>query len=338
MNLQQFLADPRFQVSTLTAAIEEMETAPTMLASMGIFQEEGISTTTFELEFDGETLSLVMPGIRGESVAGQRKPNAKLITFSTIHLPVPFNIKADEITNVKAFGKQTEVDVVSNNVNKHLRRAKERLKATREMIRAGAVTGRIMDAQGTVLLDIADKFDITKEVHLFDKAAKKTRDQLREAKRLAKKNMGMVVPNGWYLMCGSDYWADFIEADDVVRAQANKNGTSNDLADDLTDGMNIFGVTAFCYDASVMNEDGDEVDFVPKDKAYLFPRAAGLFIGRNAPADYVETVGTEGLPFYSRLELSEMGKGIKGEAQSNPLYIPTRPKAIQEFTITPPAP
>lgn len=333
MNLQQFLADPHFQVTTLTAAINEAQTAPTLLASLNLFQEEGINTTTFELEFDGEVLTLVTPAERGEPAQGQKKANRKKIPFQTVHLPVPIHIKADEITNVRAFGSQTEQEAVQAVVNKHLMHARQRLVATREMMRAGAITGKVRDDNGNVILDINDRFGINVANVTFDPAAKNTKELLSKGKREAKKKLGQTVVNRWLLMCGADFFDAYSQAEDVVAYLQNRNGNSNDNVNDMTDGLDFHNVTAFAYDASVLNEKDVEQHFVEPDMAYLIPVTPGLLIGRNAPADYVETVGTMGLPFYAKTEIAAMGKGISAEAQSNPLYIPTRPAAIRRFKL-----
>lgn len=333
MNLQQFLADPHFQTSTLTAAINEARTAPTLLASLGLFEERGITTTTFEIEFDGQVLTLVQPGERGQANQGQRKGNRRKVPFQTVHLPVPIHIKADEIQNVRAFGSQTEQQAVQAVVNQHLELARQRLVATREFMRAGAITGKIYDADGNLLLDVPAAFGITVPTTEYDPAAKKAKAMLTAGKTESKKYLSQAMVSRWMLMCGPAFFDAFSEADDVVKALANKNGNSNDLVNDMTDGLDFHNVTVFAYDASVLNDDGDEVPYIPADEAYLVPVSPGLLIGRNAPADFVETVGSIGLPFYAKTELAPMGKGIAGEAQSNPLYLATRPLAIRKYKL-----
>lgn len=333
MNLQQFVADPHFQVSSLTAAINEAQSAPTLLASLGLFAESGINTTTFQLEFDGEMLTLVMPGERGESMQGQRKANRKKITLSTVHLPVPLNIKADEITNTRAFGTQSEVEAIQNVVNKHLLHARNRLVATRELMRAGAVTGKVLDGNGDLLVDLDAAFGITNTPVEYNPASKNAKALLTAAKTKARKNLGQGMVQRWLLMCGPAFFDAFSQADDVTKALANKNGNSNDLVNDMTDGLNFHNVTVFAYDAAVNNEAGEEVPFIESDMAYLIPMSPGLFMGHNAPADYVETVGTLGIPFYAKTELADLGKGIRGEAQSNPFYFCARPLAVQRFKL-----
>lgn len=68
------------------------------------------------------------------------------------------------------------------------------------------------------------------------------------------------------------------------------------------------------------------VSFVHDDKALLIPEGVpDLYISVFAPADYMETVNTQGIPYYSKIEPLPFNKGMAGEAQSNPLHLCTRP-------------
>ena len=70
------------------------------------------------------------------------------------------------------------------------------------------------------------------------------------------------------------------------------------------------------------------VSFVHDDKALLVPEGVpDLYISVFAPADYMETVNTQGIPYYSMIEPLPFNKGMAGEAQSNPLHLCTRPRA-----------
>ena len=69
--------------------------------------------------------------------------------------------------------------------------------------------------------------------------------------------------------------------------------------------------------------------FIGDNEAYLVPEGvADLFITRNAPADYNETVNTLGLPLYAKQAPLPMDRGIEMEAQKNPLNLCTQPVAI----------
>jgi hypothetical protein len=53
-----------------------------------------------------------------------------------------------------------------------------------------------------------------------------------------------------------------------------------------------------------------------------------LFITRFAPADYVETVNTIGLPRYAKQIPMRNGKGIELEVQTNPINLCTQPGVL----------
>ena len=55
-----------------------------------------------------------------------------------------------------------------------------------------------------------------------------------------------------------------------------------------------------------------------------------LFITRFAPANYIETVNTIGLPRYAKGVVDQWGKRVDFEAQSNPLNICTRPRCLMK--------
>ncbi len=67
---------------------------------------------------------------------------------------------------------------------------------------------------------------------------------------------------------------------------------------------------------------------VPADEAWLFPEGAGIFKTWFAPADFVETVNTIGLPRYAKQKLMDFERGVEIHTQSNPLPINLRPRAV----------
>ena len=68
-------------------------------------------------------------------------------------------------------------------------------------------------------------------------------------------------------------------------------------------------------------------------EAYAVPMGvSGMFLTRFAPANYIETVNTIGLPYYAKSEKIPMDKGIRMEGQTNPLNINTRPAAVVKLT------
>jgi hypothetical protein len=65
-------------------------------------------------------------------------------------------------------------------------------------------------------------------------------------------------------------------------------------------------------------------------KAYFFPVGVpGLFRQYNAPADFVETANTIGLPRYAKQAVDQQfARWVMLHVQSNPLPICTRPRVL----------
>ncbi len=60
---------------------------------------------------------------------------------------------------------------------------------------------------------------------------------------------------------------------------------------------------------------------------------SGLFISRFAPADYIETVNTPGLPRYAKVWVPQNGKKAEIEVQTNVISLCTRPGALRRLTV-----
>jgi hypothetical protein len=78
---------------------------------------------------------------------------------------------------------------------------------------------------------------------------------------------------------------------------------------------------------------------VETDKAYFYPTGVpNLFPTVYAPADYIETVNTMGLPRYVKQYPMPNDKGINFDTQMNALNMCTKPAALQRATIDGTAP
>ncbi|MFS1287485.1 major capsid protein [Pseudomonas piscis] len=317
--------DDAFSVSSLTAAINEQEYLPGRISSLGLFREEGIPTVTVQIEKDGDTLVLVPAGERGTS--GLVVPGTKrtMIPFNTVHLPERFTIKADEIQGIRAFGTRSELQAVQDVVNKRLAKARRQLDATHEFQRMGALNGQILDADGkTSLLDIYKVFGVTRKKLPMGLGNPETELRVRagEALDMQEDALGSITSTGSRAFCGKNFWNKLIVHRSVKETYLNTMQAAS-LRGDARESFEFGGIVWERYRGKVAG-----VSFVHDDKALLIPEGVpDLYISSFAPADYMETVNTEGLPYYSKIEPLPFNKGIEGEAQSNPLHLCTRPLA-----------
>jgi hypothetical protein len=315
-----------FSVSSLTHAINEQAYLPGRISSLGLFQEEGVTTLTVQIEKDGDTLALVPAGERGTSglVVGASKRD--LIPFNTVHLPERFTIRADEVQGIRAFGEQTELQAVQDVVNARLAKARRQLDATHEFQRAGALNGLILDADGQrVLLNIYDRFGVQRQELSMGLNAADTEVRVKcgDALDMQEDALGSTTSSGSRAFCGKTFWNKLVAHKSVKETYLNSVQAAA-LRGDARDSFEFGGIVWERYRGKVGG-----VAYVPDDEARLVPEGVpDLFISAFAPADYMETVNTLGIPYYSRIETLPFGKGVAGEAQSNPLHLCTRPRAL----------
>ncbi|MCF5171196.1 major capsid protein [Pseudomonas canadensis] len=317
--------DDAFSVSSLTAAINDQEYLPGRISSLGLFREEGISTLTVQIEKDGDTLALVPASERGTSglVVGGTKRT--LIPFNTVHLPERFTIKADEIQGIRAFGSRSELQAVQDVVNKRLAKARRQLDATHEFQRMGALNGQVLDADGkTVLLDLYKTFGVTRKKMSMGLSNPDTELRVRagEALDMQEEALGSVTSSGARALCGKNFWNKLIVHKSLKETYLNTQQAA-ELRGDGRESFEFGGIVWERYRGKIAG-----VSFIHDDKALLIPEGVpDLYISSFAPADYMETVNTQGIPYYSKIEPLPFNKGVAGEAQSNPLHMCTRPLA-----------
>lgn len=328
----QIFEDEAFSVSSLLTVINEDHILPGQIAAMGLFEEQGVPTTTVQIEKDGTTLALVPAAARGGvglSVLGDKR---SLIPFNTVHLPQPFKILADEIQGIRAVGSQTELQGVQAAVARRVEKARRQLDLTHEYQRIGALGGRVIDADGeSVLLDIYQRFGIPRPQAFSMGLGSDTTDvsgKCVDVLDAIEDSLGSVPSTGARALCGKVFWAKLI-AHKNVRETYLASEAASALRGDRRQGFSFGGIL---WERSIGKHAGNA--FVADDRARVFPEGVPeLFISAFAPADYMETVNTEGLPYYAKLERMPFDKGVIGEAQSNPLHLCTRPLAVRELKV-----
>ncbi len=323
--------DDAFSLQSLTKAINEQPYVPGRLGALGLFSEEGVVTTSVSVEKLGESLSLVPAGERGAPAKNTAGDKRTLVNFNTIHLPQRARILADEVQGVRAFGSDSELETIQNVVNKRLGKMRRQLDATIEYQRMGALKGQILDANGsTVLEDLFTKFGLVQQTKslVLGTGTTKVRTKVLEAKRLMEDALGNAMYTGARSFCSPAFF-DALTTHDLVE-KFFINWQSNEvMRQDARAAFLFAGVLWEEYRGAVGG-----VDFIAAGDAYLVPEGVpDLFVTHYGPADYVEAANTIGLPYYVMQEPLPMGKGIDLEAQSNPISICTRPRAVIKLTV-----
>ena len=114
----------------------------------------------------------------------------------------------------------------------------------------------------------------------------------------------------------------------VQAAYANYAEAAQRLGGDMRKGFSFGGLTFEEYRGQVGTR-----KLIEDLTAHAFPiGAVETFSNYYAPADFVETVNTLGLPFYARQQNKDFNRGIDLHVQANQLPLVARPATIVELT------
>ena len=134
-------------------------------------------------------------------------------------------------------------------------------------------------------------------------------------------------------MVGKDFWLELIEHTSVKETYLNTVQAAELRGDPSVSRFEFGGITWERYRTGSKAEEDVGAPFIGAKQAQFFPVGVpDLFLTRFAPADYLETVNTIGLPRYSRQFEMPNGKGVNLEVQANSINLCTRPAALRQGT------
>lgn len=329
--------DDAFSVTSLSSTITDIPDVPTKLGDKGLFQEEGISTLTFMIERQGSSIKLLPTAPRG----GVREPVAlgprKLLPIAALHIPASFSVLADEVQGIRAYGSETEVEQASTLVQRKMNVVRQSMDLTHENMRVGALKGLVTDADGSTLLDIYDTFGMTQQTQFWNIAVAANGDpkaSIITLKSMIRAKMGGRSFGRIRVICSLGFFTALVQNTKMIKAWELWNQGAYLRTDQVNGGdFEFAGVVFEIYDGGV-TVGSTFTPFIEDGIAYAYPEGVpGMFQSKFAPADYMETVNTQGLPFYAKMEPMPFNKGMNGEAQSNPIHFNSLPEAVIKLSV-----
>lgn len=331
MHIDVFRGDG-FSLTSLTASINSIPFIPTRIRDLGWFTEEGVNTTSIEIEMQSDVLFLVPSKPRGApgTPVTQGKPNLR--QFKMLHLPQTAAIQADEVQNLRAFGSETEMATAEAFFKRRMAIARRANDLTIEYQRIGAVKGVTYDADGTtVLWNWYSEFGISQAVLSFDLDVTTTEvtAKILTLKNMIEDQLGGISYTQIRVLCSPEFFSALIIHPTIKEAYLNSQSNAF-LRIDNRKGFPFGDVIWEQYRGSVGSN-----RFIAAGDAYAVPEGVpGMFVTNYAPANYMETVGTVGLPYYAKTKMADFDKGMEAEIQSNPISYNTRPGAVVRLTLT----
>ncbi|MGV8893174.1 MAG: major capsid protein [Burkholderiaceae bacterium] len=323
-NLQSLFGDN----VELTASINKTPFTPGLIATSKIFSESGTPTTSIFIEFDGTKISLVPAAPRGgvadTFILGQKTG----FMVEAVHLPVRATVMADAVQDQRGFGG-VALETPEQLKTRKLSGMRANLEATIEYHRLGAIKGQILDSDGiTIIADLYSEFGISQVSHSLslDTVGSNLLTTIIAAERLSEDALGGTLPRGFLALAAPDLM-DALRNHPDYKTELQFARPSELSADYRT--SIVIGNTTF---VEYRTPPGG-LTRIEAGTAYLLPMGIpDLFKTAYAPADYMETVNTPGLPIYLKAEMMDFDKGATLEAQSNPVSLCTQPACVIKLT------
>lgn len=329
--------DDAFSVQNLTATVNEQPYRPGQISSSGMFEEDSVNTTIISVENQKGQLSLVEPTERGGPGETTGDGSRGLVPFSVPHYERDDAVKADEVQGVRAFGSETEVEQVMDRVRSKTDRHLRDLDMTLEHQRAGAIKGIVVTKSGVVLENLYSRFGIAVPgaVSLdLDNEAAKVDEILETDVAWSIEDSLDDYYTGFHVWTGREFHLKVWNHKRIRETFLNTVG-ADQLRQAIPDKYQIGKFTFERYrNGSRAKADNGGVGYIAENEGRVTPMGvSGLFISRFAPADYIETVNTPGLPRYAKVWVPQNGKKAEIEVQTNVISLCTRPGALRRLTV-----
>lgn len=328
-----------FSMQELTAALLDEPHKPRQLGALGVFDSRGIFTTDVSIERKGKTLQLVQTTERGAPAVQNTRDIRDIVKVPTARIAVEDSITADEIQNVRQFGTEDQLAALEEEVQERDVRMSDSIDVTEEYQRIGAMKGQVLDADGSVLIDLQTTFGVGPQAEVGMNIAATLAGDLQK-----KINQAVIRPmeaaldglsyTGVHVMTSSGF-IDELAAHPDYREHMKGFPGGAQRHEERPSGPNrridFGGVVWEEYRGNVAG-----TSYVAADKAHAFPMGVrDLFLTRYAPAEYWDTVNTRGLPRYVRINPDGTDPDHKRtiRVQCQTLNICTRPGVLVPMRV-----
>lgn len=333
--MQNPFDNPGFSMASLTAAINLLPNRYGRLEQLGLFPARPVRTRQIVVEERNGALSLLPTQTLGGPATLNVRDKRKLRSFVVPHVPLDDVVLPEEVQGVRAFGSETEMESVAGVLAQHLQSMRNKHAITLEHLRMGALKGVILDADGSVIHNLYDDFEIPAKTVNFalNVEATNVRNKCVEVVSHIEENLRGEFMTGVRCLCSPEFLEKLVGHAKVEKAYENYAQGAM-LRDDVRTGFAFGGIVFEEYRGQASNVEGSVVRFIAPGEAHCFPLGTVDTFGTYfAPADFNETVNTLGEPIYAKQEPRKFERGTDLHTQSNPLPMCHRPGVLVKLTM-----
>lgn len=321
-----------FSAISMTAAIQDVETVPGFLGSLGIFTPNPVRTTAVMVEKRGASLAIIQSDERGAPRQRRGKDRRTVRNFNTVRLAESDRLMADELQSIRAFGSETELEAAQTEIARRQMILDQDLETTMERHRLSAINGILLDADDSEIYDYWDEFGVVQPAEInFDwanktgvkqfVAANVTRPIIRALGGRATPGMRIVA------LCGDDFYDELQENDEYRATYLQTEAARALLEENVFASVKAWGVEWVNYRGT----DDNSTVSIAVDKCKILPVGVpNVFQVAYSPAEGFDFVNTLGLPKYSQVvpDPTVRNEYADLDVASYPLHICTTPEAL----------
>ena len=322
--------DDAFSVVSLTQAINVIPNMFGRIGSMGLFTGRGVDTYSVAIEEQNGVLSIIPSQVRGGPGAKNKRSKRSLKSVSIPHFPLEDQIMAFEVAGVRSMQPGNRLMTVQEKVNDVLIDIRRKHDITLEWLRSGALRGKILDADGSTLIDIFSLMGVTEKTVDFKLGTSSTDIVAKssEVKDHIELHLLGDTMTGVHALCSRSWFNKFVKHPDVAD-QYKYWQKSSPRREDMSKNFEHQGITYEVYVGSVPDPDGNQRALIPDGDVRFFPiGTTDTFTQYNAPSTMADGVNMAGLPFYASQERMDHNRGVDIFTESNPLPFVRRPQVL----------
>jgi hypothetical protein len=329
-----------WSAAELTEAMNIIPNNYGLVTQLGIFPEPvALGTTYVSIERQNWSLNLLpmttrgAPGTRGS--VGKRDR----ITFEIPQVTHEDAVTVADIQNLAYFNRMMP-KMVEDKVNEKLVTMAMKHQITHEWYRVNALQGKILDADGTVVVNYFTAFGITQKVAAFDFAGSpNVARKLRAIKRAFENDARGETMTGVACIASPEFMESMFADTEVKKVHDAAMSAHmlmvamNPTLKDRRFSFTYQDVTFIEYSGSANAVDATGTytnrRFVPAGEAIFFPlgttESARQYV---APGDFLEAANLPGRLYYAKQEPMKHGRGLEFLTQSNLLVMWRRPDLL----------
>jgi len=326
--------NPAFSMAALSAAINIIPNRYGRMEALNLFPARPVRTRQIIVEEQAGVLNLLPalpPGSPG-TVGTRGKRTVR--SFVIPHIPHDDVVLPEEVQGIRAFGSETEMESIAGVMARHLETMRNKHAITLEHLRMGALKGVILDADGSVIYDLFDEFDITPATINFalDKADTNAKKKCADVLRHLEDHLKGEFMTAAHVLCSPEFY-DALTDHPKVKDAFTYWQQGAVLINDMRAGFTYGGLTFEEYRGQATDVNGVTRRFIAAGEAHVFPfGTVDAFSTYFAPADFNETANTLGQVLYAKQEPRKFERGTDLHTQSNPLPMCHRPGVLVKLT------